>query len=83
MTVIGINIVGKILDLLFFFSVERNGFVRGVAVMMFLRVYALYRGQKIVLGIVIFLFLFQVCMNGWLLTRGEGAFYYSAINPLF
>ena len=83
MTVIGINIVGKILDLLFFFSVERNGFMRDVAVMMFLRVYALYRGQKIVLGIVIFLFLFQVCMNGWLLTRGEGAFCYSAINPLF
>lgn len=42
-----------------------------VAVMMFLRVYALYKGQNVVLGVVIFLFLFQVCMNGWLLTRGE------------
>ena len=57
--------------------------MRGVAIMMFLRVYALYNRQKIVLGVVIFLFLFQVCMNGWLLTRGEGAFGYSAINPLF
>ena len=54
--------------------------MRGVAIMMFLRVYALYNRQKIVLGVVIFLFLFQVCMNGWLLTRGEGAFGYSAIN---
>jgi len=53
----------------------------GVAMMMFLRVYALYNRQKIVLGIVIFLFLFQVCMNGWLLTRGEGALCYSAIKP--
>ena len=41
--------------------------------MMFLRVYALYNRQKIVLGVVIFLYLFQVCMNSWLLTRGEGA----------
>ena len=48
--------------------------MRGVAVMMFLRVYALYNRQKIVLGIIIFILLFQVCMNGWLLTRGEGAF---------
>jgi len=56
--------------------------MRGVAIMMFLRVYALYNRQKIVLGVVIFLFLFQVCMNGWLLTRGEGAFGYSAIIPL-
>ena len=55
----------------------------GVAIMMFLRVYALYNRQKIVLGVVIFLFLFQVCMNSWLLTRGEGALCYSAINPSF
>ena len=48
--------------------------MRGTAVMMFLRVYVLYKQQKIVLGVVIFLFLFQVCMQGWLLTRGEGAF---------
>ncbi|KDR82417.1 hypothetical protein GALMADRAFT_821800 [Galerina marginata CBS 339.88] len=41
-----------------------------VALMMFLRVYALYKGRWHILGVVIFLFLFQVCMNGWLLTRG-------------
>ena len=81
MTLIGINIVGKILDLLtFLFPAEHNDLMR-VAMMMFLRVYALYNRQKIVLGIVIFLLLFQVCMNGWLLTRGEGAFCYSEINP--
>ncbi|KAF8158500.1 hypothetical protein B0H34DRAFT_846735 [Crassisporium funariophilum] len=42
-----------------------------VALMMFLRIYALYSRHYTVLGVVIFLFLFQVCMNGWLLTRGE------------
>ncbi|KDR82415.1 hypothetical protein GALMADRAFT_237714 [Galerina marginata CBS 339.88] len=41
-----------------------------VALMMFLRIYALYKGRWFILGVVIFLFLFQVCMNGWLLTRG-------------
>lgn len=69
MTVIGINIVGEVLDLLIFFYLLMGG----VAIMMFLRVYALYNRQKIVLGVVIFLYLFQVCMNSWLLTRGEGA----------
>jgi hypothetical protein len=69
MTVIGINIVGEVRDLLIFSSAKHSG----IAVMMFLRVYVLYTQRKIVLGIVIFLFLFQVCMNGWLLTKGEGA----------
>ena len=50
--------------------------MHGVAAMMFLRVYALYNRQKIVVGIVTFILLFQVCMNGWLLTRGEGAFFF-------
>jgi len=80
MTVIGINIVGEILDLFIFFSAN---FMGGTAVMMFVRIYVLYNRQKIVLGIVIFLFLVQVCMHGWLLTRGEGTFCYSAMNSLF
>ncbi|KAJ3515784.1 hypothetical protein NLJ89_g1548 [Agrocybe chaxingu] len=42
-----------------------------VALMMFIRIRALYHRQYYVLGVVAFLFLFQVCMNGWLLTRGE------------
>jgi len=38
--------------------------------MMFLRVYALYYRQYLILGTVAFLFLFQLCMNAFLLTKG-------------
>ncbi|KAF9533193.1 hypothetical protein CPB83DRAFT_536235 [Crepidotus variabilis] len=41
-----------------------------VALMMFLRINALYYRQYYVLGVVGFIGLFQLCMNGWLLTRG-------------
>ena len=64
-------------------SLFSAGFMRGTAVMMFVRIYVLYNRQKVVLAIVSFLFLFQVCMHGWLLTKGEGAFCYSAMNPPF
>jgi len=82
MTVIGINIVGEDFCLSIF-SAEHNVFIRDVAMMMFLRVRALYKQQNIVLGIVAFLLLFQVCMNGWLLTRGEGTFFVSPQSHLF
>jgi len=75
MTLIGINIVGEDFDLSNF-SAGYNGPIGDTAMMMFLRVYALYKQQKIVLGILAFLLLFQVCMNGWLLTKGEGAFFF-------
>ncbi|PPQ88407.1 hypothetical protein CVT25_011286 [Psilocybe cyanescens] len=41
-----------------------------VALMMFLRIRALYRRQYFVQGVVIFLYLCQITMNAWLLTRG-------------
>ena len=40
------------------------------ALMMFIRVKALYYGQNIVLGAVAFLGLFSFIMNAYLLTRG-------------
>ncbi|KAF9468655.1 hypothetical protein BDZ94DRAFT_1245925 [Collybia nuda] len=42
-----------------------------VGLMMLLRIYALYYNQRWIVGGVAFLLLFQTCMNGWLLTRGE------------
>ncbi|EDR13649.1 uncharacterized protein LACBIDRAFT_292466 [Laccaria bicolor S238N-H82] len=42
-----------------------------VAMMMLLRVKALYHRHYWVIGTVVFLWLFQLCMNSWLLTRGE------------
>lgn len=42
-----------------------------VAMMMLLRVQALYHRHYWVIGTVVFLWLFQLCMNSWLLTRGE------------
>jgi len=41
-----------------------------VALMMFIRIRALYHRQYYILGFVTFLGLFQLCMNAWLLTKG-------------
>ncbi|KAF8904058.1 hypothetical protein CPB84DRAFT_1773281 [Gymnopilus junonius] len=41
-----------------------------VALMMFLRVYALYKGRNFILGVVIFIYLCQLSVNAWLLTKG-------------
>lgn len=40
--------------------------------MMLLRIYALYHAKRWIVGCVAALLVVQVCMNGWLLTRGEG-----------
>ncbi|KAF9005466.1 hypothetical protein BDQ17DRAFT_1303846 [Cyathus striatus] len=42
-----------------------------VALMMFLRIYALYRSHKVIIFIVIVILTAQITMNAWLLTKGE------------
>lgn len=67
MTVIGINVVGEHDN--FFYSYNSN--LKPVAIMMFLRINALYPRQKWVTNFVLLLLIVQVSMNCWLLTRGE------------
>lgn len=42
-----------------------------VEIMMYLRVYVLYSSKRLLLCAVAFLLLFQIGMNGWLLTKGQ------------
>jgi hypothetical protein len=68
MTMIGINVVGKIL--VQFRSVKCLNFE--TAAMMFLRVYAFYKSERPILFGIGFIFLCQISVNTWLLTHGEG-----------
>ncbi|KZV85136.1 hypothetical protein EXIGLDRAFT_775832 [Exidia glandulosa HHB12029] len=53
-----------------------------VAIMMMIRVYALYSMSKSVLLLISALFVFQFCIQGWLLSRshGSGPAYIRAIS---
>ncbi|KAF5340670.1 hypothetical protein D9611_007450 [Ephemerocybe angulata] len=49
-----------------------------VAIMMYLRIRALYHGNRWVLGGVLLLLVVQICMNAWLMTRSQRVFH----NPI-
>lgn len=73
MTMIGIEVVGELFRSRSHCKHALSRFNRQSGLMMLLRIYALYYQQRWVVGVVAFLWLFQACMNGWLLTRGEGS----------
>lgn len=69
MTMIGINIVGEILSFLTYKYVNFR-----TATMMYMRIYVLYQSKRPILVGVGLILIFQVIMNAWLLTHGEGRF---------
>ncbi len=72
MTVIGINVVGEG-TFFIVFGTQQYSWSSKPAIMMFMRIYVLYHTNRPILIGVGLVLLFQICMNAWLLTHGEGA----------
>jgi hypothetical protein len=54
-----------------------------VALMMLLRIHALYYERKWVVVCLAFLFIVMASMNAWLLTHGERQFRFGLLHPVY